>query len=118
MVQFQVTGLKATSSLYTKKKGIKTDPANYRPITLLSCVGKLFTSISYHRLSTFLEGNSILNETQSGFRKDYSTIDKIFSLYSLTEYFKSKKKSAILLLRRFHESLRQSMEGRVVAKNT
>ena len=74
-----------------KNKGIKTDPANYRPITLLSCVGKLFTSILYHRLSTFLEGNSILNETQSGFRKDYSTIDNIFSLYSLTEYFKSKK---------------------------
>ena len=93
MVPFQVTGLKATSSLYTKTKVLKSDPANYRPITctLLSCVGKLFTSILYNRLSTFLEGNSILNETQSGFRKDYSTIDNIFSLYSLTEYFKSKK---------------------------
>ena len=51
--------------------------------------------MNYHRLSTFLEGNSILNETQSGFRKDYSTIDNIFSLYSLTEYFKSKKVSNI-----------------------
>ena len=46
-------------------------------------------------LSIFLEGNSILNDTQSGFRKDYSTFDNTFSLYSLTEYFKSKKVSYI-----------------------
>ena len=74
-----------------KNKGSKMDPANYRPITLLSCVGKLFTSILYHRLSTFLEENKILNETQSGFRKEYSTIDNIFTLHGLIEYFKSKK---------------------------
>ena len=61
------------------------DPANYRPITLLSCVGKLFTSILYHRISTFLEENKILNETQSGFRKEYSTIDNIFTLHGLIE---------------------------------
>ena len=40
-----------------KNKGSKMDPAIYRPITLLSCVGKLFTSILYHRISKFLEEN-------------------------------------------------------------
>ena len=74
-----------------KNKGSKIDPAKYRPITLLSCVGKLFTSILYHRHSTFLEENKILNETQSGFRKEYSTIDNIFTMHGLIEYFKSKK---------------------------
>ena len=71
-------------SLY-KNKGSKMDPANYRSITLLSCVGKLFTSILYHRISTFLEVNKILNETQSRFRNEYSTIDNIFTLHGLIE---------------------------------
>lgn len=74
-----------------KNKGNKLDPANYRPITLLSCIGKVFTAILNNRLSKYLNDNEILNETQSGFRKEYSTIDNIMVLYSLIEYFKSKK---------------------------
>ena len=75
-----------------KNKGNKNEPNNYRPITLLSCIGKLFTSIINSRLTNFLEENRILNETQSGFRKEYSTIDNIMALHSLTEYFKSQKR--------------------------
>ena len=33
-----------------KQKGNKDDPANYRPITLLCCMGKLFKSIINSRL--------------------------------------------------------------------
>lgn len=36
-----------------KNKGDPTLPENYRPITLLSCVGKLFTSILCERLNIF-----------------------------------------------------------------
>ena len=42
-----------------KGKGSKTDCNNYRGITLLSCVGKLFTSILNERLSYFIESNNI-----------------------------------------------------------
>ena len=38
-----------------------------------------------------MEDNNLLSETQSGFRKDYTTLDNIFSLYSPLEYHKSKK---------------------------
>ena len=83
--------IKGNIILIYKNKGAKTNPANYRPITLVSCIGKVFTSIINKRLSTYLEENKLLNETQSGFRKQYSTLDNIMVLYSLTEYFKSKK---------------------------
>ena len=63
----------------------------YRPITLLSCIGKLYTAILNNSLTAFLETSNIPNETQSGFRKGYSTIDMIV-LHLLIEYLKSKKK--------------------------
>jgi hypothetical protein len=63
-----------------KNKGNKYDPNNFRPITILSCLGKLFTSILNDRLNTFSEEFKVLNESQCGFRKQYSTIDSIFIL--------------------------------------
>lgn len=74
------------------KKGDHNDPNNYRPITLLSCVGKLFTSVLNNRLNMFLTENNIMNENQAGFRKDYSTIDHIFTLNSLIEILRHHKK--------------------------
>ena len=75
-----------------KNKGNKYDPNNFRPITILSCLGKLFTSILNDRLNTFSEEFKVLNESQCGFRKQYSTIDSIFILYSFFECLKSKNK--------------------------
>ena len=75
-----------------KNKGEKNDPNNYRGITLLSCLGKLFTSILNHRLTEFCENNLILKEIQAGFRKGYSTLDHIFVLKNLIDIFKSKNK--------------------------
>lgn len=52
-----------------KNKGISTQPENQRPITLLPCIGKLFTSALNERFNNFLEINEILSESQAGFRK-------------------------------------------------
>ena len=76
-----------------KKKGDKRDCNNYRGITLLSCVGKLFTSIVNERLKKYCQTNKIINENQAGFRAEYSTVDHIFSLKALIDlFFKSKQK--------------------------
>ena len=75
-----------------KNKGDAEKPENYRPITILSCLSKLFTSILNLRLTKYLETNEILNENQAGFRKDYSTVDHIFVLNSLVEFLRSQKK--------------------------
>jgi len=68
-----------------KNKGDPKDPNNYRPITILSCLGKLFTSILNDRLTLFLNENNSLDENQAGFRKGYSCSDHIFALHSLIE---------------------------------
>lgn len=75
-----------------KNKGSINDVNNYRPITLLSCMGKLFTSIMNIRLNNYVEEFEILCENQSGFRKNYSTVDNIFILHSLIELLQLKKR--------------------------
>ena len=44
-------------------------PSSYRPISLTSCICKLFERLMNHRLMWFLEKNNILCPEQLGFRK-------------------------------------------------
>ena len=46
---------------------------NYRPVSLLSVLSKVFERIMYNRLISFLENNKILFKNQFGFRKQHST---------------------------------------------
>ena len=75
-----------------KGKGSPKDPSNYRPITIPSCLGKLFTAILNNRLNVFLEDNDILMHNQAGFRKDYSCSDHIFNLNCLMQALKKRKR--------------------------
>ena len=75
-----------------KKKGDPKDPNNFRGITLLSCLGKLFTSILNKRLTTYLEDNDLLGEEQAGFRNGHSTLDHIFALHSIIDLYLSESK--------------------------
>jgi hypothetical protein len=77
-----------------KKKGDPKDPSNYRGITLLSCIGKVFTSLISMRLNSFVENFELLGEEQAGFRKKHSTVDHLFVLYGLIDIYikKARKK--------------------------
>ena len=70
-----------------KGKGNVHDCDNYRGITLLSCIGKLFTTVLNNRLNAFISSNSILSQNQAGFRKAHSTLDHVFSLKCLIDIF-------------------------------
>ena len=54
--------------------------ASFRPISLTSCVSKLFERIILSRLLFFLQSNSILSPRQAGFRPVRSTLDQILYL--------------------------------------
>ena len=75
-----------------------SNPENYRPITLISCFSKLFTSILNKRLNTYLEEFEILHENQAGFRSGYSTTDHVFVLHSLLEILKVRKIKLFVVL--------------------
>lgn len=50
---------------------------NYRPISLLNTMGKLFEKILHSRINAFAEQNKIINEEQFGFRAQHSTSHQI-----------------------------------------
>ncbi len=51
--------------------------SNYRPISLLSCISKVYEKIIHKRIVGFLENQNILNPLQFGFRKEHSTSNAI-----------------------------------------
>ena len=75
-----------------KNKGDINDITNYRGITLLSCIGKLFTSVLNSRLYSYLTNENILGNEQAGFRPQHSTLDHIFALHILSKYYIDNKK--------------------------
>ena len=58
----------------------KEDCASYRPITLLSCLGKFLEKIIQRRLEHFVETNNILQTNQCGFRPGKETCDILLQL--------------------------------------
>ena len=55
------------------KKDSKTDPPNYRPISLLPLLSKVLKRVVRDQTEEFLSLNKILYDYQSGFRKNHST---------------------------------------------
>ena len=74
------------------KGGSRYDPQNYRGITVLNCIGKIFTSILNSRITDWAEERSLIPESQFGFRKYRSMLDCIFILNTAIEVSMSQKK--------------------------
>ena len=55
------------------KKGSTTLPKNYRPISLLPLISKIFEKVIHNQTQAFLDENKIIYKFQSGFRKNFST---------------------------------------------
>ena len=63
-----------------QKSGDKSNVNNLRPVSLLPLPGKLLEKLFHMKVSTFLDGNKLLNEGQNGFRKGRSTIGTVAEL--------------------------------------
>ena len=60
------------------KKGTKSDPRNYRPISLTSVVCKTMEHILASQIMKHLEDQNILSESQFGFRTKHSCGSQLF----------------------------------------
>ena len=78
--------LKLAKVIPIHKKGEKTKLQNYRPISLLPSISKIFERVVFNQLYEYLEKHNLLNSNQYGFRKGFSTeyailhlVDKIIN---------------------------------------
>ena len=75
-----------------KKEDDTKNPANCRPISITSCLARLFERVILERLNAYLGGKRILINQQSGFRKKRQTKDNLaFLTQKVAEAFKFKK---------------------------
>ena len=64
------------------KKGDNSDPSSFRPVSLLSNVGKLQERIAFKNIYNFLNGNDLLYKYQSGFLPNHSTTFQLIDIYN------------------------------------
>lgn len=56
-----------------KKKGCKQDMKNYRPITILPIVSKIFEAVMYRRISNHCDENKFFSKNQFGYQEKSCT---------------------------------------------
>lgn len=69
------------------KKNSKTDPGNYRPVSVLSIISKILERVVYNQVDSYLQSHKLLYEFQSGFRSAFSTDT---CLIHLTDHIRSE----------------------------
>ena len=79
------------------KKGDATNPKNYRPISVTSCLIRLFEKIIQQRLENILNDNDLITKYQSGFRNNRQTKDNLIFLSQKTiEGFNNHQKTCAI----------------------
>ena len=73
------------------KSGERTLVTNYRPISLLPVISKIFEKVVYTQTYEFLESNEILHRNQFGFRKNSSCNDCVNKFLTDISKYQSDK---------------------------
>jgi len=81
-----------------KGKGSIHDKNNYRGISLLNVVGKIFTKVLNNRLVHWAEANRMFKPEQIGYRKGFCTVDHLFSLQASVQKYLSKSGGRLYVL--------------------
>ena len=63
------------------KGGLRNDPKNYRPISLLSLILKVFEKVICKKIVIYMEENDLMNSNQHGFRKFRSCLSQLIQHY-------------------------------------
>ncbi|XP_042863776.1 uncharacterized protein LOC122248044 [Penaeus japonicus] len=87
----------ALVALIPKPQKDLTDPKNYRPISLLETLGKIFEKVINSRLRRYLDDHDMFSSKQFGFRSHRSTQDALNLLTSYCVNNKDRQLKTVLV---------------------
>ena len=77
--------LKTATVKALHKKGGNNDPAQYRPVSILTTVSKVFERSAVEQLTNYYDSIKLLNPRQHAYRKNHSTTTILFELIETTK---------------------------------
>lgn len=86
------------------KKNSRSDVNNYRGISILSPISKLFEKVICSQITSFFEDNNLLYEGQHGFRKGYSCETALHELLEKINSARNKRLITLLLFIDFRKA--------------
>ena len=89
--------LKVTKLIELYKKKNKTLPENYRPISLLPIIAKIFDTILNDQIMTHLTTHDIISPTQYAFRPNSSTTLALQTIINMIHKQKGKRKPTLAI---------------------
>ena len=84
-----------------------TLPDNYRGITVMTCLAKLFDTILNNSVQKYLDENKMINPCQIGFQRKARTVDHMFILRTLIENILITSQNCMFVLSSFKRFLIQ-----------
>jgi hypothetical protein len=98
------------------KKGKKTDQNNYRPISLLSILGKLMKSIITDNIVSYLEENSLSGNTEHGFRHHWSCLTNFLLFFHIIMQIHDRKSPLDIIYLDFQIAFDKVQHRRLISK--
>ena len=90
---------KYSNAIPLPKKGDNSDPSTFRPVSLLSNVGKVQERIAFKHIFNFLLENDLLYKYQSGFLPNHSTTFQLIDIYHhICQTFDNNQYSCMVFL--------------------
>ena len=90
---------KTSNVVPVHKKNDTQNKCNYRPVSLLCNVSKIFERLVYNKMYSFLMENKLLNPHNSGFHSGDGTVSQLLSItHKLTEALDNGKDVRIVFL--------------------
>lgn len=88
-----------TANVPLYKKGDKSQPENYRPISLTSITCKVLEHVVFSSIMSYFDKFNILDDAQHGFRKNRSCVSQsVTTLKDLADTLKNKEQTDAILL--------------------
>jgi hypothetical protein len=78
--------LKDAKIIQILKSGVRSEVNNYRPISVLSVIAKVFEKIVFNQFYEYFSSNDLLSTNQSDFRPFHSTVTALKKAFDTVDH--------------------------------